>query len=62
MVTFDSRRKKLQALSRQHLGSHFVDVTSRGDAPWVHFSHFFPHGGIPVPFTPRPITTSVEGI
>lgn len=33
MITFDGRRKKLQALSRQHPDAHFVDVTSRGDAP-----------------------------
>jgi len=39
-----------------------VDVTSRGPEPWVRFSRFFPHGGIPVPFMPDTTSMSVEGI
>ena len=38
------------------------DLTSRGPEPWVRFSPFFPHGGIPVPFTPGRNAMSVEGI
>lgn len=37
-------------------------MTSRGEEPWVRFSPFFPHGGIPVPFTPERFSASVEGI
>jgi hypothetical protein len=29
---------------------------------WVRFSPFFPHGGIPVPFSPGSTAMSVEGI
>jgi hypothetical protein len=39
-----------------------IDVTSRGPEPWVRFSPFFPHGGIPVPFSPGQVSMSVEGI
>ncbi|WP_433617543.1 DUF6939 family protein [Dactylosporangium sp. CA-139114] len=39
-----------------------VDVTSRGPHPWVRFSPFYPHGGIPVPLTPGATGTSVEAI
>src|SRR5262249_32317622 len=39
-----------------------VDVTSRGSQPWVRFSPFYPHGGIPVPFSPGWKSSSVEGI
>ncbi|WP_433204128.1 DUF6939 family protein [Dactylosporangium sp. CS-047395] len=39
-----------------------VDVTSRGPHPWVRFSPFYPHGGIPVPLTPGVTATSVEAI
>lgn len=38
------------------------DVTSRGFEPWIRFSPFYPHGGIPVPFTPGRTAMSVEGI
>lgn len=38
------------------------DVTSRGPAPWVRFSPFYPHGDIPVPFSPGITSMSVEGI
>lgn len=29
-----------------------LDLTSRGEHPWVMFSPFWPHGEIPVPFSP----------
>jgi hypothetical protein len=43
-------------------GATLVDVTSRGPTPWVRFSPFYPHGGIPVPFSPGLQAQSVEGI
>lgn len=39
-----------------------LDLTSRGEAPWVRFSPFFPHGGIPVHATPGRTATTVEGV
>src|SRR5262245_22655287 len=56
-----SLRSRAQALRAQ---SDVVihDVTSRGPEPWVRFSPFFPHGGIPVPFTAGRTAMSVEGI
>ena len=39
-----------------------LDVTSRGPQPWVRFSPFYPHGGIPMPFSPGVLGASVEGI
>lgn len=38
-----------------------IDLTSKAEPPWVRFSPFFPHGGIPVPFSPGVTTSSVEG-
>lgn len=58
----DSRRKAPATLSRAHPGAELLDVTSRGAEPWVRFSPFYPHGDIPVPFTPGRVATSVEGI
>ena len=42
-------------------GATVLDVTSHGPEPWVRFSPFFPHGGIPVPLSPGRTTQSVEG-
>lgn len=39
-----------------------LDLTSRGPEPWVRFSPFFPHGDVPVPFSPGRTGASVEGI
>jgi hypothetical protein len=39
-----------------------LDVTSKGPQPWVRFSPFHPHGGIPVPLTPGVTGNSVEAI
>ncbi|HEX4607104.1 MAG TPA: hypothetical protein VH092_02780 [Urbifossiella sp.] len=39
-----------------------LDVTSKGADPWVRFSPFYPHGGIPIPNTPDQTAVSVEGL
>lgn len=61
-VTFDSRRKSLATLERAHPGARFIDVTSKAEMPWVRLSPFYPHGGLPVPFSPGVTAVSVEGI
>jgi len=53
--------------SRAKLESRFddpivIDVTSRAPPPWVRFSPFFPHGGIPVPGCSTTTSQSVEGL
>jgi hypothetical protein len=58
-----SRRAKLETLRRRHgEAARIIDVTSRGESPWVRFSPFYPHGHIPVPFSPGVTAMSVEGI
>lgn len=56
----------LSVASRRSRAGHpnalVLDVTSRGPEPWVRFSPFYPHGGIPVPMTPGVTSQSVEGI
>jgi hypothetical protein len=61
-IVVDSRRKAASTLSKAYPGAVLVDVTSRGAEPWVRFSPFFPHGSIPVPFSPGRTAASVEGI
>ena len=61
-VHVESMRRRLDVLQREYPHAAFLDVTSRGDAPWIRFSPFFPHGNIPVPFSPGYMSASVEGI
>lgn len=58
----ESRRKKQQTLIARYPDAAIIDVTSKGDLPWLKFSPFFPHGGIPIPFSENRFGQSVEGI
>lgn len=58
--TVKSRRMKLENLLKEF--DLVVDVTSKSDSFGVRFSPFYPHGGIPVPFSPDSFAQSVEGI
>jgi hypothetical protein len=57
-----SRRLNTATLSKRFPAATILDVTSKGDQPWVRFSPFYPHGAIPVPFSPGIEGASVEGI
>ena len=51
----------LTAIEREFGNPEIIDVTSKGNEPWVKFSPFYPHGDNPVPFLDR-TAQSVEGI
>lgn len=57
-----SRRKKHATLEREFPNAALLDVTSKAAEAWVAFSPFYPHGDIPVPFSPDYTAQSVEGI
>jgi hypothetical protein len=57
-----NRRTSLENIRKSYPDGVIVDVTSRGPEPWVRFSPFYPHSGIPVPFTPGCFSATVEGI
>ena len=61
-VQVASRRRTGESVRAEYPDAEVVDVTSRGPEPWVRLSPFYPHGGIPVPFTPGVESASVEGI
>ncbi len=61
-IVIESRRKKPATLAKLWPGALIVDATSKGPEPWVRFSPFFPHGGIPIPHTPDRFAASVEGL
>ncbi len=57
-----SRRTSAARLRQTYAGARLIDVTSKGEDPWVRFSPFYPHGGIPVPLSSGYEAMSVEGI
>jgi O-acetyl-ADP-ribose deacetylase (regulator of RNase III) len=61
-IVVESRRKKRTTIEKAWPGALVLDVTSKGEEPWVRFSPFFPHGGIPVPGSTSVFGRSVEGI
>jgi hypothetical protein len=61
-VAVASRRLKPTTLARQWPGARVLDLTSKGPQPWLQFSPFYPHGGIPIPNSPGIVAQSVEGL
>ena len=55
-------RSAAASIRRKQPGAVLLDLTSRGPAPWVKFSPFYPHGDIPVPGSPDRKAASVEGL
>ena len=62
MVVIESRGRRRANVEKAWPGALIVDVTSKGSDPWLRFSPFFPHGGVPVPNSPGIFSQSVEGI
>lgn len=62
MIIVESHKKKLETLQKQYPGAIIHDVTSHAADDFVKFSPFYPHKGIPVPFTPNETGACVEGI
>ncbi|MFV8753857.1 DUF6939 family protein [Nannocystaceae bacterium ST9] len=60
-IRLDSKRRPPTKLAKLHPGATIVDLTSKAAPPWVRFSPFWPHGGIPVPHSPGLLSASVEG-
>jgi len=62
MIVIESKRKKVETISTKYPNSKIIDVTSKGEGVWVKFSPFYPHYGIPVPFSDGVKAACVEGI
>ncbi|MFD8784107.1 DUF6939 family protein [Kitasatospora sp. NPDC059599] len=61
-IRLASRRRAMESLTAAFPGAEIIDVTSKAPDPWVRLSPFYPHGGIPVPFSDGVTSQSVEGI
>ncbi|GCE24179.1 DUF6939 family protein [Dictyobacter kobayashii] len=62
MLVVQNHRTSPATIQQRYPGARIIDVTSQGVEPWIRFSPFYPHGGIPVPFSPGWSSASVEGI
>ncbi|WP_030240242.1 DUF6939 family protein [Streptomyces sp. NRRL S-350] len=61
-IRIASRRRSTASLTAAFPGAEIIDVTSKAPEPWVRLSPFYPHGGIPVPYSDGVTSQSVEGI
>jgi len=62
MIIIESKRKKAATILKQYPDAILADVTSSAKDGLVKLSPFYPHGGIPVPFSEGYIATCVEAI
>lgn len=62
MIVIESRRKKQDTLLKKYPDAIIADVTSHAKDSLVKLSPFFPHGGIPVPFSDNMTAECVEAI
>lgn len=62
MIIIESKRKKPATILKQYSGAILADVTSGAKDGLVKLSPFYPHYGIPVPFSEGYTATCVEAI
>ena len=62
MIVVKSKRCSEKNILKEYPDAVILDVTSHADGDLVRLSPFYPHGGIPVPFSPGWTAMSVESI
>ena len=62
MIIIESKRKKTATILKQYPDAILADVTSSAKDALVRLSPFYPHYGIPVPFSEGYTATCVEAI
>ena len=62
MIVIKNRYIKRAEILKDYPDATFVDVTSNGTTEYRPMSPFYPHGDIPVPYSPGVTAQSVEGI
>lgn len=62
MIVIESKRKKTATIMKKYPDAILADVTSGAKDGLVKLSPFYPHGGIPVPFSEGYTATCVEAI
>ena len=62
MIVVKNKRCSKEKLLKEFPGAIIIDVTSKGEGEWQKLSPFYPHGGLPVPFSEGITSMSVEGV
>lgn len=62
MIQIASKHLMPEQLKKRFPNAKIIDITSKGDEPFVRFSPFYPIGGVPVPFSEGVLSDSVEGL
>lgn len=62
MIVIESHKKKTENILKKYSGAILADVTSKATDSLVKLSPFYPHGGIPIPFSEGMSATCVEAI
>lgn len=62
MIVIDSKRRKRENILKKYPDAVIADVTSQTTDSLVKLSPFYPHGGIPVPFSEGYTAMCVEAI
>ena len=62
MIEIASKRQKIENILKKYPNAIIADVTSQAKDGLVRLSPFYPHGGIPVPFSEGYTAMCVEGI
>ena len=60
MIIIKNKRCSRENILREYPNAVIFDVTSKGE--YKTLSPFYPHGGIPIPFSGSVTSQSVEGI
>lgn len=62
MIFVENKKKSINTLLKLYPNAEIIDITSKGKEPYVRLSPFYPHKNIPVPFSEKIFSNSVEGI
>lgn len=63
MIYIESKRRKHESLLKDYPQADILDITSTSESKYAQLlSPFYPHGNIPIPFSPGYTAMSVEGI
>lgn len=62
MIIIKSKRRKAKNILKEYPEAILADVTSQAKGGLVKLSPFYPHGDIPVPFSPGWTATCVEAV
>lgn len=62
MIVIESKRRKRENILKKYSNAIIADVTSQATDGLVKLSPFYPHGGIPVPFSEGYTAMCVEAI